>query len=579
MLTYLTTRRFLLCMLALALTGACGPKEPPPPNVILISIDTLRSDHLGCYGYTRPTSPVMDSLAASGVLFEHMSTQSSWTLPSHVSLLTSTFPFTHGVVDDNSRIPGDLPIAAELFSSHGYRCGGIVSGFYVGRTFGFERGFDEFEDFGARMFQPMDRRYKILAPTITDWGLDWIGNSREPFFLFLHYFDAHFNYVVPEPYRSMFEEEYPGPEIDYRDYEYYLDHPLTEAEQSHLLAQYDAAIAYVDADIGRLMRSLRDRELDQRTIVVITSDHGEEFFERGSWGHDHTLNQEILEIPLIWVDPRMESRGRRVNHPARLVDVLPTLLDILDLPSPETLQGRSLASLMAGNPPSGSDPLLLAETSRYKVNLASLTRGPVKIIADLANNQQSLYHLESDPGEQIDLSASDTALTQSLLTETTRISGELIPGRLVLRWQGDTPDTRFTGSILTPGAIVAAEYRGEDTAGPATDPDRHGLRFSTGRPGELRLAVVPVDAPVIFELRMNREIPHGRVFVGGNALQPNAESVMFPGVIHSDDLLRPPPDRGPGFYLWKDPGDRSTPPPVTLSEEAKEHLKSLGYLH
>lgn len=572
--------RALLAVLAgtSLLAPSCGRKSHPP-NVVLISIDTLRPDHLGCYGYGRPTSPTLDSLAACGVQFLRATAQSSWTLPSHVSLFSSTHPFTHGVVDDNSRIPADLPMMAQILGSHGYLCWGTVSSFYVGRTFGFERGFDEFEDHGSDIHQQVFEGHKVLAETVTDDGQRWIRKAREPFFLFLHYYDPHVNYVVPEPYRSLFEEPYEGPEILYHSYEHYKNHPFNSSEQAHLLAQYDAAIAYVDANIRNLLETLEREGLSERTLVMITSDHGEEFFERGSWGHAHTLYREVLDVPLIVVDPRRRLSGARVHEYVRLVDVLPTLLDALGLPPADGVQGRSFWPMVSGESPEAWDPLLFAETSRHNINLTSLTKETVKLIANLRDNEQELYDLEGDREERINLSLADTTVARRLLDESFRIGAGLIPGRLCIRWLTGTGAHRYSGAVRSTGTLIQVDYRGEEDEAPAVAHDRHSLAFSSHRAGELRLALVPVDASVTLELRIDGEPAPEKVYVGGTSLQIREPALVFSGVVRTPELLEPPPDRGSGFYVWKDPGERSAAEPVDLSEEAKEHLRSLGYLH
>jgi len=563
---------------ALALGLGCD-RTPEVPNVVLVSIDTLRPDHLACYGYTRPTSPTIDSLAACGVRFVSTTAQSPWTLPSHVTLLSSTLPFTHGVVDDNCRIPGDLPMLPQILGEHGYACAGFVSSFYVGRTFGFERGFDRFEDFGTDIHGQFFPGHKVLGETVTAEGIEWLRGAGEPFFLFLHYYDAHINYAVPEPYARLFEDPDRAPDLVYQSYEHYKHDPLTPAEQRHVVAQYDAAVAYVDANIRRVLDSLKDLRVSDRTLVVITSDHGEEFFERGSWGHAYTLYDEALRIPLVWMDPRDASPAGAVEAPARLVDLAPTLLDLVGLPPAPGMQGQSLRPLLAGSSGSGDDPLEMAETSRQNVNLTSLRKGRLKLIADWNENRRELYDLHSDPGERVDLAAADTSLARDLLDEAVRVGASLIPGRIHVRWRTADRPRAYSGTLRSLGVFVDVDARGLADGDVRLDEDRHTLEFSSDRAGELWVAVVPVDASVVFDLRIDGQTPVGSLFVGAGALVPDERPFVLAGVPRSPELLRPPPDRGPGFYVWKDPGDRTVAPPVDLSEEAKEHLRSLGYLH
>jgi arylsulfatase A-like enzyme len=339
--------------------------------VLLVSIDTLRADHLGCYGYPRATSPTLDRLAREGVRFERALSSSSWTLPAHVSMLTGNPVSAHGIDDDRLwtlRGADGAPLAPDLrgrfvseaLADAGYRTAGFYTWKYLEERFGFGPGFDTYERLhhtfyshpvvGPRWFaaeaagdrDAMRALYdehpelfddtRMGAPEVVARAGAWLDEhvaraDDAPFFLFTHFFDVHDPYVSPEPFHSQFDPDYDGP-IDGRrvtspDSPVLADMPARDLE--NLVARYDGGIAYVDTQVAALLAHLGRLGLEEDTLVIVTSDHGEEFFEHGHKTHRRQLYLESVGVPLILRWPAGLPAGRVVGGNAGLVDIAPTI--------------------------------------------------------------------------------------------------------------------------------------------------------------------------------------------------------------------------------------------------------------
>lgn len=371
------------------------------PNVILISIDSLRADHLHAYGYDRDTSPNLDRLAAEGTRFETVMSPTSWTLPSHMTLMTSLPPEKHGVTTQRMRLPGNLDTLPARLQRAGYDTAGIVSATYLDGLFGFSRGFDEYDDYSLLHAAGERSRREITSPQLAQRAIDWLERRAQarpgrPFFLFLHMFDVHYDYNPPAPFDHMFDPTYRGP-VD-GDVGTFRS-PRAPRDLQHLVALYDGEIAFVDAHIGEILTALHELGLENNTIVAVTADHGEEFFDHGAQGHNRTLYDEVLHIPLIIRYPGRVPAGRAIAGQVRLMDVGPTLLDLAGVrvhAPAKPSQATSLASLLRGD--SATVPLLPA-FGDLRGNVASIRLGGVKLIRDLHTHREELYDLVADPHE------------------------------------------------------------------------------------------------------------------------------------------------------------------------------------
>lgn len=395
----------LLVALGCLLAGGCSrPRidaSAPPPNVVLISIDTLRADRLSLYGHDRPTSPNLEQLAQEAVVFERFLYSGGGTLPSHMSMMTSLNPITHGITNINKRVLEDQRVTlAEQLKEAGYTTAGFADGSWVQGRFGFAQGFDLYDDSGGH--------FRKILPR----AMAWIRKHRdEPFFLFLHTFDVHSSmrelpYECPDDLHELFSSDFDlafdgcrdgrcASELlawansQIRSGEVTSSDLFTADEVKFMAALYDGCIRYVDREIGRLIRQLERLGIYDRTLLVVTSDHGEEFAEHGMFLHLQGGYEELSRIPLIFKLPGSEHGGTRVAHLAAMVDLMPTVLDVLDIPLNDQAQGTSLLPAIA------EDVAAREAIHMYRV----VSTGRYKYFS----KTQELYDLLEDPREQKNL--------------------------------------------------------------------------------------------------------------------------------------------------------------------------------
>lgn len=407
----------LLFPLVLAIGGATADEERRP-NILFIVVDTLRSDHVGCYGYKRATTPAMDRLATEGIRFECAIAASSWTLPSVMSMFTSLSPSAHNVVNyTRSLAEGATSLAAELVKG-GYQTAGIISNPGMNSQFGFGRGFGLYDDstvvfnVGLDFFEDKgsQRRDVIGTPCSADMTFQagsWLKDKRKPgvpFFLFLLYFDPHCDYTPPAPYDEMFTApDYQG-EQNGRGIKALAGKTLTPADKEQIIGLHDGEIRYTDDKIGELIEGLNKLGLTEDTVIVITADHGEEFWDHGGVAHGHTLYDELIRIPLIIRFPKRISPGAVVRKQVTHIDLMPTLLDMAGLPIPAQCQGRSLCPLLRGQEGDFGEQPVISETS-IQDDYACIRTPTRKIVEKNKGLTREMYALSEDPKEQKDLSA------------------------------------------------------------------------------------------------------------------------------------------------------------------------------
>jgi arylsulfatase A-like enzyme len=378
------------------------------PNIVLISIDSLRADHLHSYGYARNTSPNLDSVAAQGTVFETVISPTSWTLPAHMTLMTSLDPEAHGVITNRLRLRRGIDTLPQQLQRSGYATAGFVSATYLDGLYGFSRGFDEYDDYTLLRVAGEKSRTAITSQQVAQRAVDYLqkrssAKDQRPFFLFLHFFDVHYDYNPPPPYARMFDAAYAGRATGNVDT---VRPGMPSRDLNHVVALYDGEIAWVDANIGKILSSLRALGLDDNTIVAITADHGEEFLEHGQAAHYKTLYDEVLRVPLLIRYPGHVASGRRVQGQVRLMDVAPTLLSLAGLPVPHPRLGteaRSLACLLTSPLPHRAPNLPAFGDLRGEV--ASVRTGDAKLIRNLRTNKEEFYDLDHDPGERMNIDA------------------------------------------------------------------------------------------------------------------------------------------------------------------------------
>ena len=402
-----STLAAVLLLLNMANLYAKLTTRQPQPNVILISLDTVRADHLGCYGDQHAQTPVLDRLATNGVLFEEAISNSSWTLPGHGGMLTGVQPTALGLFKVTDRLDAKALTMAEVFHEHGFDTGAIASYILLDKVYGFDQGFEYFDYVDH---QP--------AAQVVDKAIAYVSQrQQQKFFLFLHLYDAHWPY---EPELSTARRFWPhgvGTELhdllDTGDYARFALKVLRGPRlfNDYCLAMYNGELHDVDKQLGRLFKFLLKQGLDNRTVIVVTSDHGEEFLEHGLFGHGLTLYDESLHVPLIMRFPHLLPSGVRVKGQVQLLDLFPTLLGLTGIDaSVYDHGGRDLTFAAAAGE---VNPVpVVAETNMSGERRYALRTGVHKFLTpvnlDFGNGLtvergEEVYDLASDPAEERNL--------------------------------------------------------------------------------------------------------------------------------------------------------------------------------
>jgi len=527
-----------------------------PPPVILISVDTLRADHLSCYGYSRLQTPHIDSLERDGTLFAEISSQAPITLPSHVSLFTSTYPFANGIRENGQVLPAGAVTLATVLAAQGYNTAAFIGGYFLARRYGLAQGFQTYDSpFDTHLIKgALD--LKRPASQVLDGAEHWLEqNSGPPFLLFVHLFDLHQPYDAPAAYRARA--------------------PASE---------YDQELAYVDDSLGDFFEFLARQGLDRRALVVLFSDHGESLGDHGENTHGYFIYSSTLRVPLIFHWPRaedsrnsklekrevknrsskiearnltrvssLEFRGSsfndRVEAPAGLIDVAPTLLSFLGFQAPAEFCGHSLLELAKGG---DSPPRDVYSESSYAHDkfgwaaLRSLRRGDFQY---LDAPHAELYDLKRDPAELHNLLPGQTALAASYRERLTA---------LVATYRSVPAATGQTATALAPGTAenlralgyleitsphAALDDSGVDPKDRLFEYKRYLLAGQLARTGKADEAVAefqailtddPRNLPAYIELARSDVALH-RYLDGANQLK--AALALDPHNVEAEELL------------------------------------------
>ncbi|HEY1909457.1 MAG TPA: sulfatase, partial [Vicinamibacterales bacterium] len=459
---------------ALALTiawgliaGAACRRQPPPAvapiasgamrgsNVLLVTIDTLRADYVGAYGSTRGLTPTLDEFAAAGLRFEHTYAHVPLTLPSHASLLTASYPTRNGVHDNGTfHLGPSTPTVAEALKRAGYRTAAFVGAFVLDARFGLGRGFDVYDDrvlgrggdvefvrrSAEQVLAPAAEWITSGGPKLGDRGADHSlasspSSSPSPWFAWVHLYDPHEPYEAPEPYRSRYAA-----------------------------APYQGAVAYADAALGQFMNSLRRANALDNTLVVIAADHGESLGEHGERTHGLFAYDATLRVPLVIWGPRRLSAGTFTDT-MRLVDVVPTLLDLLGVAPLVGADGRSIRPFATGEQPFDRQAsyfeALNANLTRGWAPLTGVVRDRFKVI-DLPIPE--LYDLGADPGEQHNVYAQQQPRARELEASLDRVVKGAVPA------SASPIDADAEARLRSLGYVVASPASPRKTYGAADDP-------------------------------------------------------------------------------------------------------------
>jgi arylsulfatase A-like enzyme len=450
----------LLVLAGINAAAAVLVDRAPKPrlNVLLITIDALRADHLGVYGYPRATSPNIDRLASQSVLFRRAVSQWPLTSPSFAAMMSSTYGHTNGLMRTTAQRMPDRPLMlAELLKDAGYSTWAAVGNVNLARVFNFDQGFDTYRELWRADDEQKTER-------TTDVGLDLLkrASAEKPFFLWLHFFDPHARYLPPKPFDRMF--------VGDRDFDGSWRVPLhtdgtdlggisskvnlgKEDRVAYYVAQYDAEIRYVDEQVGILLKALESRGLAGNTLVVLTADHGESlgdhnyFFEHGRFPYD-----DCVHVPLIVRVPGSSRAGDAVRSPVQLIDIVPTILDLAGLPPDPQAEGKSLRPLLRGERPKGDTWDYAFTESGFALDYQrSITSERYKLVyvPDAGNRrimngrELELYDLEADPRETknlIDERPEAAALLERQLWSWMAKAGPTAPPPATVRVEGQTEE-------------------------------------------------------------------------------------------------------------------------------------------
>jgi len=434
--------------------------ETPPEsyNVILFSIDTLRADGPSCYGNPRLTTPVIDQLAEEGILFRNAVAQSSWTLPSHMTMVTSLMPTVHGCKSSQLWIKIGESLSeyrvtlAEILKYFGFATAAFTDGSLVGNRHNFDQGFDICDDKGGGIAK------------ISKKAMNWLNrnHSNKPFFLFMHCYDVHC-YRPPKDIEERFVRPYSGKLMELKKAIWPLEsritsnafYSLSESDIQFIRDIYDATIFHTDRVFGEFLAFLKNHDLYDNTIIIVTSDHGEEFWEHGGTGHGWSLHEHQLRVPLVMKSPTFDQTGREMNEWVGIIDITPTILDMLRIPLSNEFQGKSLLPLInnegykervfvAEATHGGHQKSLIKDGYSYLFNqfppigedLFFYTRfiRTWRIIMQYTNNE--LYHIASDPREKHDILSDNLRVK----TEMRSILLDRIKKSLTLSTEGASAD-------------------------------------------------------------------------------------------------------------------------------------------
>jgi arylsulfatase A-like enzyme len=413
------TAALAACLLA----AACAPEPPGPANLLLVTLDTTRADHASAYGYARDTTPVLRGIAASGTRFESAYAPTATTAPSHATLFTSLYPLAHGIVRNGLELRDSESTLAEILGERGYATAAFVSSFVLDARFGFAQGFELYDDdfeAGAASFparheweeHEIPGGFDRPADATTRRAVAWLESGRDtsrPFFLFVHYFDPHAPMSPPEPYGARFAPAEGASRLELR------------------IGRYDGEIAFADEQIGVLLAALDRAGLAERTLVAVTADHGEGLLQHGQMAHGVHLYEEAVRVPLVLRWPGVVPAGRVVEAPVALVDLAPTLLELLGIaPAGREFQGESLVQALADGGPPAAERAVHFQRRHYdgervgdewvEGDLFGVRLGRWKYLESGDGRRRELYDLASDPGETANL-APERAEEASRLAE------------------------------------------------------------------------------------------------------------------------------------------------------------------
>lgn len=560
--------------------GPCvlGAKPVTRPNVLIVLIDTLRQDHVGCYGYERATSPNLDALACDGIRFSGLTPPASWTRPSVATLMTGVFPNTHGAQDRvDKRRPG-LPTLAARLRAAGYETQGFVTNLHCLPLWNMGTEFGRYVNVRSEEWQVSEKDETAVTAVLSA-----METASEPWFFYVHLMSPHSPYTPPASYAAQFAHVQAAGGAEAQKHQTAVD-------------LYDAEIAYADAQIGRLWAALKQSGRYDDTLIVALSDHGEEFWEHGGVDHGKTLFEEQLRVPFIMKLPGGAHAGETRDGLIEMADVTPTMLDMLGVPAAPTFEGRSFRSLLesgGGSP----DRIAFAELHLDGAAMRAVKTDALKYIEDRRADVLSWYDLALDPGERAPLAVAP-AEGSALFSHLRRMAVQGAFGLHVLVTAGEEGAGPVELNVMSPVCDDFVAFYPEEVTETVHEGSTLRVRFRMGekknffpdsaewhaqfRPDAAHLLVrLPPDA----EVRLNvladgKPVAGNSLFYGGkmqpgappDALLPLLSLAAAPEIF--DPALLP---RRFAVYVWYTPPPDMVPD-ASLDAASIEALRGLGYL-
>ena|GEM_PF-396785 len=575
-------------------------RDESAPNVLIYMIDTLRADHLGVYGYTRKTSPNLDTFARNGILFRSAFSTASWTRPAVASLLTSLYPSFHGAIDRPDVMDDSVTTLSEILLREGYSTAAFVTNPNVLPLYGFAQGFETFGDIEAEQWHLKAGK----ASELNQAAFEYLERHRDrKFFLYLHSNDPHHPYRPEEPYNRTFARR--GDDVGPQAYE--KAERLSEADKKRVWESlYDGEIRYNDKHIGDLLRELKRMGLFDDTLIVFVSDHGEEFLDHGGWQHGHTLFDELIHVTLMMKLPSSFAPAAHdvsVDSLVTIMDVIPTILELLEIPRPAETHGNSLFPLIRGDT-GGAPQQVICEQNLNEFTLFAVRTPKYKyILRTRPHERKRLYDVEVDPRETKNLIEAESAIADSFQRVVDDFCASSQSG-VHLAFTGDGEDRSVSITATAAGGFIAVrkvQCEAEDTAILSENGSKATFSLAIerersirpGSPGALQAKRADIDevillisentGPIMLDILLDgNTIDRERVFLGTDGknparcpihIEPNAPELL------ASALHRPPkPDRKQAAcYIWEVPSQQAKRV-VELDEKTRERLKALGYI-
>lgn len=386
-----------------------APTSSSPPNVILITLSSLRADHVGHLGYDRNTTPHLDAFARHNTSFTSAFATSGWMMPAHASILTGLYPKDHRVTHVSHTLADSFTTFPEVLSNRGYICAGFCCNPRLSSKAGFDQGFDLYDDYSVtlhleNMFldapNDLDINTHRTNELINDAAIGWLKrNTHHPFFLFVHYYDNHWDYLPPSPHNQRFDPNYTGEITGHQiAREPLFSNPPVDADIEHLIALYDGEVYQTDQDLGELLEALEQMDLISNSLIIITADHGEQFYEHGYTSH-HGIFEELIHIPLVISVPHQKNSPKTIDALTSQVDIAPTILNYLNLPPLNQGTGISLKPLIDSKKNTHRN-VIYAQYSGGAAARATAIRSSSHKVYHLPDQSSYGYDLTKDPAEQ-----------------------------------------------------------------------------------------------------------------------------------------------------------------------------------